>query len=90
MSALLNGGEMSNLNQRQTAKWQKCCDAVDEHNEKIKDIAEELQKTNTLVAELKEEFATAMDEAKSKREAQQAIAADLRQQLAAKKNVSRK
>ena len=87
---VLNGAEMNNLNRKQTLKWQKCCDAVDEHDEKIKDIAEELQKTKTLVAELKEELAAAKDEAKSKREAQQAIAADLRQQLAAKKDVSRK
>ena len=83
MSAL-NGAEMSNLNQRQTMKWQKCCDAVDEHNQKIEDIAQELQKTKSLVAELKEELAAAKDELKAKRETQQTTAADLRSQLARK------
>ena len=83
MSAL-NGAEMSNLNQRQTMKWQKCCDAVDEHNQKIEDIAQELQKTKSLVAELKEELASAKDALKAKREIQQTTAADLRSQLARK------
>ena len=80
----LTGAEISNLNQRQSLKWQKCCDAVDEHNEKIKDLAEELQKHKNLIAELKEELSAAKDELKAKRENQQTISADLRSQLARK------
>ena len=84
MSALLSSGEQSNLNQRQSLKWQKCCDAVDKHHELIRDIAEELQKTKNLVQDLKEELAAAKDELRAKRGTQQATATDLRSQLAKK------
>ena len=83
MSAL-NSAEMTNLNQRQALKWQKCCDSVEQHNERIKDIAEELQSTKNLVAELKEELAAAKGELRAKRENQQETARELRSQLAQK------
>ena len=89
MSTLLNGGEVSNLNQRQTVKYQKCCDAVGEHEEKIRDLTEKLHETKSLVAEFKEEMAAAKEELRAKRDAQQAIASNLRQQLAAKKSSRR-
>ena len=89
MSTLLSGGEVSDLNRRQSFKYQKCCDAVEEHEEKIRDLTEQLQQTKSLVAEFKEELAAAKEELRTKRGAQQAIATDLRQQLAAKKSSRR-
>ena len=47
MSALLNSGEVSSLNQRQTLKYNKCCDAVEEQQERIRDLAEQIQQTKT-------------------------------------------
>ncbi len=63
---------------------------MDEHHERIRDIAEELQKTKGLVQDLKEELAAAKDELRAKREVQQTTAADLRAQLARKSASSRR
>ena len=84
MSTLLSHREISDLNQRQTSKYKKCCDAVDGAEQGIKDLAEELQKTKARAAELKESLAAAKNDLTSKRGTQRAIATDLRTELAQK------